>query len=440
MVIERAGAPFAHLAQLDRVHRDVYVDPAVFEEEMRQVFGRAWLFVGHESQAPNPGDYFTTTLVGRPVVMVRQADRSLKVLYNRCGHRGALVAIGQRGNVRQFNCMYHGWSFALDGTLLHVPLQSGYEGTAFDRCNPAYGLPPLPAVASYRGFVFARLASAGPGLEDFLGGARQIFDHLIDLAPGGRVIVTGASFRTIYPCNWKIYLENLHDGVHPRFVHSSSVSASRAVASQRPGQATLDDFAIGVIEANGQSFGAMDELEVRTFDHGHSDMRGFRKPPSTDPALMELARRLAGRHGEAGAAEVLARNWHNMCVYPNLSLHPGFLQLRVLTPLAVTRTMVEIWTMRLDGAPDEIHQRAIAYANTVHSPTSIIKPDDLEAYKRVQLGLLADESQWVSNHRRCGKEQAEAGALKDSALSEHYIRNQYRAWRGYMERGDGNAD
>lgn len=440
MLTERLARLDAQLAERDRVHRNVYTDTAVFEREMRQVFGRAWLFVGHDSQAPEPGDYFTTTLAGRPVVMVRQPDRSMKVLYNRCGHRGALVAVGRTGRVRQFNCMYHGWTFATDGKLIHVPLESGYDGTAFDRCNPQYGMPELPAVDSYNGFVFARLVPDGPGLGDFLGGIRQILDHLTELSPCGSLTVMGSSFRTVYPCNWKIYLENLHDGVHPRFVHSSSVAASRHVASEAPaGRSAFDDFAIGVIQANGQSFSAMDELEVRTFTHGHSDMRGFRKSPSTDPAVLELGKGLAQRHGGDRAAEILARNWHNMCAYPNLSIHPGFLQLRVLTPLSVAETMVEIWAMRLDGAPDEIHHRTIAYANTVHSPTSIIKPDDLEAYKRVQRGLLADGSEWVSNHRRCGKETARDGAMTDSALSEHYIRNQYQAWRGYMEQDEGDT-
>lgn len=364
----------------------------------------------------------------------------MKVLYNRCGHRGALLAMGRTGSVRQFNCMYHGWTYSTAGDLIHVPLESGYDGTEFARCNPQYAMPPLPAVDSYKGFVFARLSPDGPRLAESLGGIREILDHLVELSPSGNLAVVGNSFRTVYPCNWKIYLENLHDGVHPRFVHSSSVGASREVAANAAAQRTaLDDFAIGVIQANGQSFSAMDELEVRAFPYGHSDMRGFRKPPSTDPAAIELGRRLTQRHGEAHAAEILARNWHNMCVYPNLSIHPAFLQLRVLTPLSVAETMVEIWTMRLEVAPEEIHQRTVAYANTVHSPTSIIKPDDLEAYRRVQVGLRAGGAEWVSNHRRCGKEVARDGALTDSALSEHYIRNQYQAWRRYMEQGDADA-
>ena len=77
------------LIEPGRVSRLVYTDPNVFELEMERIFGRAWLYVGHESQIPNPGDYFTTDLGRQPVIMIRQNDQSIRVLLNRCTHRGA---------------------------------------------------------------------------------------------------------------------------------------------------------------------------------------------------------------------------------------------------------------------------------------------------------------------------------------------------------------
>ena len=87
--------PHEHLAMLvqpDRVHRNVYVDPTIFEMEMDRLFGRAWLLLGHTSQLSNPGDYFTTRMGREPVLATRDADGSVRVFVNRCTHRGSLPA------------------------------------------------------------------------------------------------------------------------------------------------------------------------------------------------------------------------------------------------------------------------------------------------------------------------------------------------------------
>ena len=106
------------------------------------------------------------------------------------------------------------------------------------------------------------------------------------------------------------------------------------------------------------------------------------------------------------------------------------MQIRVVFPLAIDRTLVEHWCLNLEGAPDELNRRNITYANTVHSPSSIIKPDDLEIYRRVQVGLEDDDTLWISNHRQSDTDDAGTGT--SSALSEQFIRNQYRAWLDYM--------
>lgn len=417
------------LVQPGRVHRTVYTDPEVFEQEIARIFGRAWCYVGHESQVPEAGDFFTTKIANQPVAMVRQADGSIKVLHNRCAHRGAEVVGKRCGTARVLRCCYHGWTYATDGTLIAIPRAEGYEKTGIRIRNPQFSMPALRST-SYRGFVFASLARDGPELIDFLGVARHALDNMVDRSPESELEVAGGCFRIVLPNNWKIYLENLHDGMHPMVVHQSSIAASRETVEQcerTPGEKI--PFALQIVAANDQGYDEMRQLEVVCDEHGHSVMRGFREPTSDDPVFEDYMSRLEARHGRDRAAEILSTNFHNVSVYPSASAHPSFLQIRALFPLSVERTLMEIWTLRLKGAPEELHRRNIVYANTVHSPSSIIKPDDLEAYRRVQAGAYSKGGDWMSQHRDW---EESTDDLSGSALSEHYVRNQYRAWLAYM--------
>jgi phenylpropionate dioxygenase-like ring-hydroxylating dioxygenase large terminal subunit len=423
-----AETPLAALVEEGRVHRRVYTDPAIFALEQRRIFGRAWLYVGHESQVPKPGDYVTTMLTSQPVVMVRCADGRVRVLFNRCPHRGAIVAAQRAGHVETFRCDYHGWTFRLDGALQSIPREEDYAGTGFDRACADMML--LPRAAAYRGFVFASLSPDGPELRDFLGPAAANIDNMIERAPEGELEIAGGSFETILRNNWKLYLENLHDGAHAMIVHQSSFAAARNAAAAATD--SLTRFRAEVVAANSQNYEQMGALEVTSYQHGHSDMRGFRRSASEEPEFLDYVAKLEARHGKEGAEKVLATQRHNAMFYPSMSVHPVFMQLRVIRPLAPDLTRVDIWVLRMKGAPAWMHRRNVAFANTVHSPSSIVKADDNETYNRVQRGLAA-EGDWVNLQR--GADAAPAGneGARSTALSEAFIRNQYQAWRDYME-------
>src|ERR1700741_5177015 len=122
-----ANEQLAMLVQADGVHRSVYADPAIFDLEMERIFGRAWLVLGHESQVKAAGDYFPPRMGREPVVVVKESKDNIKVLVNRCAHRGAMVCAEGRGNTERFVCPYHGWSYDRAGVLQAVPFASGYE-------------------------------------------------------------------------------------------------------------------------------------------------------------------------------------------------------------------------------------------------------------------------------------------------------------------------
>jgi len=110
------------LVDADRVHRDAYVDPIVFAHELRTFWAHTWQYLGHASQVPNAGDVATVDLAGRPLLLVRGGDGELRVLFNRCAHKGTKLVDDERGHVgRHFRCPYHAWTYALDGSLRSAP-------------------------------------------------------------------------------------------------------------------------------------------------------------------------------------------------------------------------------------------------------------------------------------------------------------------------------
>lgn len=427
-----AGGAADGLVEAGRVHRRVYTDPEIFAREQRRIFSRAWIYVAHESQLQGPGSFVTATVAGQSILVVRQDDGGLLAVHNRCAHRGATITTRHSGTVRSFSCPYHGWAYGLDGALIGLPMPNDYAGTKIAPGCAEFGLRPLPRVASYRGFVFASLAADGPDLAVFLGAAAANLDTMIDRAPAGEIELAGGTFRMIQRNNWKIYLENVHDGLHAFPTHRSSIEAARAAA---PLAATpLARLQIDAVAANGQTPQAMAALTVNCYAFGHSDMMAFRKSRSAEPEQAEYEAALAARVGAEGLERILAVDRHNAAIYPSLTLQPSFMQLRVIVPLSADCTRVDVHVFRLKGAPASINRRFVAFGNAIHSPASLVRADDLENYRRIQQGLLAHDDVWADLHRRFTSENQPQGA--SSAMSERFIRNQYDAWRHYMAQAE----
>jgi phenylpropionate dioxygenase-like ring-hydroxylating dioxygenase large terminal subunit len=414
------------------VHRDAYVDPAVFALEQERIFRRAWLYVGHESEVPKAGDHVLTRLGPEEVVLVRQEDNGLAVLRNRCAHRGARVVSVLKGNAKQLRCPYHAWTYRLDGSLIGVPQPDGYADPA-----ALPGLARVPRVESYAGFVFASHAGEGPSLAELLGGLRSAFDNLLDRAPAGTVSRFGGALRLEYRGNWKMFLENAVDLIHPGFVHRSSVDAARA----HPGAAEADGVTqqgAQMFLANGMRAAQWNEVPLHAFPGGHVYMGGFYRggviaPERADPVFDRYRRALVERHGEEKTAAVLAVDRFNNLVWPNLSLNARFGALRVVRPLAVDRTVVEVHCFRLDGAPQEMHELTLQFTNLAASPASLVASDDLEIFERCQRGLADGAAQWIDMRRGVLADQLQAdGSVVAPGTSELPVRHQFEAWKAWM--------
>lgn len=430
-------AEIEQLVQPGRVHRRVYTDPAVFALEMERVFGLAWIFVGHTSQIPTPGDFFQARIGDRRIVVARHDDGSLRAFDNRCAHRGMRVCGEERGNVRRFVCPYHGWAFHTDGSLAGVPQSRGYAGR-INPGDPAFGLRPVARVADYRGFIFASQSEDGPDLEAYLGRMTAAIDNMVDRAPGGELTLAGGGFRQAYDGNWKLHMENANDLVHASIVHESSWQTA-AEFSDALGPDEPEDHAVQMLKGNGLPLPEMDKVEIHGLDGGHSFMGGFYKSGTitqkvSDPVLDDYRERMRAAYGDNRAAEILGWDTFNHLIYPNLVLNPKHAQFRLIVPLAVDRTEVRSGCFRLEGAPEQMFQTTVRFMSTLNSPASMITADDNVVFTQIHRALADGNTEWIDLSRGLGAERADpdGGKIGDVGTSELPLRSQYAAWAGYM--------
>lgn len=420
------------LVRVDCVHRDVYVNPEIFELEMEHLWRNTWLFVGHDSQVPGKGDFFTTSLARMPAVMLRGADGEVRVFFNRCAHKGAQVVNAVSGNVGPaVRCPYHGWTYRLDGSLRTIPLKSGYEGTSLQQCDASRGLSPVTTVRNYRGFVFACLSPGAPAFEDYFGESLTSIDNMVDRAPEGRLEVAGGVLRYMHDCNWKMFIENLNDTMHPMVAHESSAGTAKSLWADQPADApkpmVIEQFAPFV---NGYDF--FDHMGVKLYDNGHSYTGVKFSIHSKYSAVPAYEQAMVRTYGEERAQQILGETRHNTVYYPSLTIKGAIQAIRVARPIAHNRTLIESWTFRLAGAPPELLQRTMMYSRLINAPTSVVGHDDLACYRAIQQGLETCGNEWVSLHR--GHTAAEATSIAGvyNGTNEVSMRGQFRAWARFM--------
>lgn len=186
-----------------------YTSREFYEFEKEALYYHEWLCVGRADWIPKPGDYFSTRIVGEPIVVARTLDDKIAAMSSVCQHRAMLVAEGS-GNARGFVCPYHHWSYALDGTLVGAPAMG--KTCNFDK--QAYSLPRF-AVELWNGFIFVNFdteaAPLGPRLAKV---DEAIAEYELDKAEGIRPDNTQR-----LPWNWKVMFENNNDGYHASRLH-----------------------------------------------------------------------------------------------------------------------------------------------------------------------------------------------------------------------------
>ena len=422
----------ARLVEPDRVHRDVYTDPEVFELEMERLWSRTWVYVGHASQVPLAGDYLTLDVAAKPLLMVRHTDGSIRVLMNRCAHKGAKLVSDTAGNAgKLFRCPYHAWAYRTDGSLINIPLKQGYDGTRLHETASMAGLEAVRNVEVYRGFVFARLSSSGLGFHEYFGDALSSIDNLADRSPEGELEITGGCLRYMHNCNWKMFVENLNDTMHPMIAHASSAGTAKRLWQDKPPELPKP-MAIEQYVPFANDYKFFDDMGVRVYAHGHSFSGVNFSIHSSYSSVTDYEERMKRAYGEERARRILGTVRHNTVYYPSLTIKGAIQSIRVARPLAADRTLIESWTFRLKGAPDSVLQRTVMYNRLINSPMSVVGHDDLHCYRAIQEGLAAQGNEWVSLHRNFDPAELGAAEVTANGTSDISMRNQFRAWREFM--------
>jgi phenylpropionate dioxygenase-like ring-hydroxylating dioxygenase large terminal subunit len=334
-----------------------------------------------------------------------------------------------------FVCSYHAWSFHLDGSIRGIPLPQGYEGTRMNPANPDCSMKRAARVGIYRGFVFASLAGDGPSLEEFLGDARIAFDDMCDRSPEGEVEIVPVCHRVIQHSNWKFFMENQLDALHPSVTHQSTGASASKVERRLKGEGREAPLYYHYLSTFASSFDQWDSVQTVNFPRGHGILKGYMGLRPNDPDTQQYTEAMHRAYGAERAERYLGRSIHHVLIYPYLSVQSPLQQLRCLRPVAPNKTLSEIWHFRLKGVSPAIYRRSLWYFNLVNSPATMVNADDLENWSKGQWGLESNGGEWVSFHRNFGRDTRDGDTTySNNGTSEVVMRNQFDAWSKYMSR------
>jgi len=362
----------------------IYTDSQLFEEERRAIFARCWRLVCHVSELPACGDYRALDVAGIPLVVLRGEDGVVRSFYNVCSHRGARLVRKLRGNVSGgIECLYHLWTYGLDGACTGITRPDAYRNCGLRR--EEFGLRPV-RTEILCGLVFVTLDDASPPLETFLGSAA---DHLKEHI-GDELEVFHYHAAEIR-ANWKLFVDNDAEQYH-EFLHVLNRTTGMRHPSYHERRWLLYPNGHSVIEQNEIDYGGFG-LERRS-DHLIKGMR---------PDGMVV-----------------------MLLFPDVMVNIRSTVVRIDTqiPLAPGRTLVEWRGLGVKGDTPEVRAMRVRHHNQVWGPAGRNLPED----------LIAVESQW--KNMDCGASRFNIIAREEDLKPQDdaNMRSFYQEWGRRMGR------
>lgn len=411
------------------VSRRCWSDQYVYELEKKGIFGKAWLFLGHESQIRNPGDFVQAYMCETPIILARGSDGKVHANVNSCTHRGLPVCRADHGNAKRFVCPYHSWSYTVEGDLVTIPQES-------EVCNKPdksqLGLKKVPRVESWRGLIFGSFDEEIIPLEDYLGDMRFYLDAFLDRFPGG-IEFMGAPHRWVLNANWKLPVENqLGDVNHGAFLHAAIIP--------REAQALIEELGYSVVTApgHGATFRLMPEdSPIDDVAWGMEGMGGMFGGDEVQNYLRDL---------QAGAAQRVGDIRSRMKgltygVYPNLSFLWSNTSFKVSHPRGPGKVEYWSWAVVPADAPDPIKKIMRTNYSSFFGPGGMLEQEDSEVWVQQFLGSNIDFADDHPYFYGLGlgeeKPHAQLPGLVSVTANEFYARHFFARWRDELQAVEG---
>lgn len=349
-------------AENGAIDRSIFWDRNIYDLELKRIFARCWLLIGHESQLAKPGDFLTSYMGEDAVIATRNQAGKVSVFLNSCAHRGNRVCFAERGNTRRFVCNYHGWSYGLDGGLLGMHQEELYEECKdFNKKNIRLH---QARVETYKGLIFATFGEDTPSLDDYLGDFRWYLDVVLDNDADGTEFLDGC-IKSRMNCNWKLPAENfVGDGLHAGWTHASAISA----IFNRPSTRVSGESYAVTVDGHGYEFG-LDMV-------GNAATLGYREIIASIRANEE---KVKARLGAVRAKMTGAMS--SATVFPNFSFLPGQLTFRVWHPKGPAETEIHSWVLVNKALPEEMKEMYRRGVMRTFSPTGLLEMDDGENWE-----------------------------------------------------------
>jgi nitrite reductase/ring-hydroxylating ferredoxin subunit len=427
------------------ISREIFVSEAIYREEQERVFARAWLFVGHESQIPNPGDFFVSCMGEESVILCRDRAGAVHVFLNSCRHRGMKVCRYDEGNTTVFTCPYHGWSYATDGRLAGVPYFREAYHSRLDRAQ--WGLVEVAQVARYKGTVWATWDPDAPSFFDYLGEFRAYLDLSLDAwdgSEGGSEILAGVQ-KWLIPCNWKFPAENFsgdsYHNISHRSVDLAGIGPSGSGRRDMKERQMARRLQISFPELGHQT-------GVYALPAGDAVPPAYQHSPIVAEYFAHCEAERRKRRGQWG--RVIGSPGE---IFPNTALHPR--QPRTIAawhPRGAHQTEVWRWYLVDAAAPAEVKAFLRDYYIRYSGPAGLTEQDDMENWnyahaasrgpiaRRYPYNYAQGMGYEISNFEWDGLQlPGWIMDLTEAKSSEHNLRNLYRRWAQFMEAEDWAA-
>ncbi|MBT2739944.1 aromatic ring-hydroxylating dioxygenase subunit alpha [Bacillus sp. ISL-77] len=396
---------------LFKVNREVFIDPEILEIERKEIFDKCWLYIGHESEVPNKGDFHRRKVGGRNLLFTRGNDGVIRALYNTCPHRGALVCREGKGNSKVFRCFYHAWSFNTQGELVGLPDKFGFLED--HNCDGSKNMLAVKQLESYRGFVFVNFDDNAISLEEYLAGAKEYLDLVADQTEVGMEVLQDSQEYSVRS-NWKLLCENSFDLYHGVPTHKTYFD----IVATRGGIMEKDSLA----------------GEARALGNGHAVMEYYAPWPrpigkwiegygeEAKEIIDKINARLVEKFGEERAHRISKKN-RNILIFPNLVINDIMaIAIRTFYPIEPGYMQVTAYALSPINETDGFREvRNDSYLEFL-GPGGFATPDDNEALELCQEGFL--------NTKEVGWNDISKGMNREipQATDEEQMRAFWREW------------